>query len=391
MSNPRQPSSNGKILRRTFLFLIGILIARELSIFLSVAQNRSNLLDRTVKFTQNFKVWLSSFNMGQTPQTLPNAPVVPKSSVNPQPLPSAPVVPKSSVTPQPLPSVPIPKIRKNPDANSSDSAQKLKVALPKKGQPIQISRKNVAGVPLYQTTIDLTDPETMITIGLANNARMANSSQSSSGDEAFETMVNRYRGAVVANGTFFGKDMKKWVLGNMVSGGKFVKYSQWENYGTTLGLRAGNKPEMITMRAEGKPEWNQHWFSITCGPRLLKQGKIWLAPKLEGFTDPHVLNVGARTAIGFPASGKELYLVTFLTSLSLIEEAEVMKEIGCYEAMNLDGGASTALAHNGQILIPPGRNLTNVIVVYDKNYPAPTEVKASWQAFQKGDRPSYPR
>ena len=377
MSNPRQPGKN-KILRRTFLFLIGILIARQLTIFLSVAKNRANLLDLTIQLTQKLTAWLSSLKTSQAPQT-------------PQTLPSAPVIPKISINPQPLPSAPIPKIRKNPDVNSNAVSPKLKVASPKKGRPIKISRKNVAGVPLYQTTIDLTDPETMITIGLANNAPMANSSQGSNGDEAFETMVERYRGAVVVNGTFFGKDTQKWVLGNMVSEGKFVKYSQWENYGTTLGLRAGNKPEMITTRAEGKPEWNQHWFSITCGPRLLKQGKIWLAPKLEGFIDPHVLNVGARTAIGFPASGKELYLVTFLTSLSLIEEAEVMKGIGCYEAMNLDGGASTALAHNGKILIPPGRNLTNVIVVYDKNYPAPPEVKAAWQAFQKGIRPSYPR
>lgn len=377
MSNPRQPRKN-KILRRTFLFLFGILIARQLTIFLSVAKNRANFLDLTMQLTQKLTVWLSSLKTGQAPQT-------------PQTLPTAPVIPKSSINPQPLPSAPIPKIRKNPDVKSNPVSPKLKVASPKKGRPITISRKNVAGVPLYQTTIDLTDPETMITIGLANNAPMANSSQGSSGDEPFETMVNRYRAAIIVNGTFFGKDTQKWVLGNMVSGGKFVKYSQWENYGTTLGLRAGNKPEMITTRSEGKPEWNQHWFSITCGPRLLKQGKIWLAPKLEGFTDPHVLTVGARTAIGFPASGKELYLVTFLTSLSLIEEAEVMKAIGCYEAMNLDGGASTALAHNGKILISPGRNLTNVIVVYDKNYPAPTGIKDSWRNFQQGERPSYPR
>ena len=375
MPPPSQPKSKNKMLRRTFLFLIGIIAARQLTIFLSVAENRLNSLNIAIQLMQKTLAWLTSLKASQEHKTLPSPPIIPKASINPQLLPTA----------------PLPKIRRNPDSQPTVSASQLKVASAKKGQPIQLSRKNVMGVPLYQTTIDLTDPDTLITIGLANNAPMANSSQGSKGDEAFEKMVARYRGAVVVNGTFFGKDSQKWVLGNMVSAGKFLKYSQWENYGTTLGLRVGNQPEMITTRSEGKPEWNQHWFSITCGPRLLKQGKIWLAPKLEGFADPHVLNVGARTAIGFPASGKELYLVTFLTSLSLAEEAEVMKAMGCYEAMNLDGGASTALAHNGQILIPPGRNLTNTIVVYDKNYPAPQEVKASWQAFQKGARPSYPR
>ncbi|HLO48005.1 MAG TPA: phosphodiester glycosidase family protein [Kamptonema sp.] len=377
MSPPSQPKGKNKLLRRTFLFLIGIVAARQLTIFLSVAENRSNSFNIAIQLTQKMIAWLTSLKGSQEHKTLPTAPIVPKVSISPNP--------------QPLPSNPIPKIRKNPDPITRVPTSQLKAVSAKTGRSIQVSRKNVGGIPLYQTTIDLTDPETLITIGLANNARMANSSQGSNGDEAFEKMVARYRAAVVANGTFFGKDAQKWVLGNMVSAGKFVKYSQWENYGTTLGLRAGNKPEMITMRADGKPEWNQHWFSITCGPRLLRKGKIWLAPKLEGFVDPHVLNVGARTAIGFPASGKELYLVTFLTSLSLVEEAEVMKELGCYEAMNLDGGASTALAHNGEILISPGRNLTNAIVVYDKNYPAPQEVKASWQAFQNGDRPSYPR
>ncbi|CBN57068.1 MULTISPECIES: phosphodiester glycosidase family protein [Kamptonema] len=375
MSPPSQQKGKNKILRRTFLFVIGIVAARQLTIFLSVAENRSKSLNIAIQLMQKMLAWLTSLKASQDHKTPPNPSILPKASINPQLLPPA----------------PIPKIRRNPDSQPTVSPSQLKVAPAKKGQPIQVSRKNVVGVPLYQTTIDLTDPDTLITIGLANNAPMANSSQSSKGDEAFEKMVERYRGAVVVNGTFFGKDSQKWVLGNMVSAGKFLKYSQWENYGTTLGLRVGNQPEMITTRSEGKPEWNQHWFSITCGPRLLKQGKIWLAPKLEGFADPHVLNVGARTAIGFPASGKELYLVTFLTSLSLAEEAEVMKAMGCYEAMNLDGGASTALAHNGQILISPGRNLTNAIVVYDKNYPAPQEVKASWEAFQKGARPSYPR
>jgi hypothetical protein len=59
-----------------------------------------------------------------------------------------------------------------------------------------------------------------------------------------------------------------------------------------------------------------------------------------------------------------------------------MKAIGCYEAMNLDSGASRALAHNGSILIHAGRPLTNVIIVYDKLHPAPQALVKSWQRFQ---------
>lgn len=142
---------------------------------------------------------------------------------------------------------------------------------------------------------------------------------------------------------------------------------------------------MITARVDGKPEWHQHWFSLTCGPRLLRQGKIWLNPGLEGFKDPHVLGQGARTAIGFPADGKKLFLVNFDSSLTLQQTAQAMKAIGCYEAMNLDGGASKALAANNKILVPAGRPLTNIIVVYDAKNPAPAALKQDWTRFQQGD------
>lgn len=169
----------------------------------------------------------------------------------------------------------------------------------------------------------------------------------------------------------------------MVAGGKFLKYSQWENYGTTLGIKAGNQLEMITARDEGQPNWSQHWFSLTCGPRLLKDGQVWLAPESEGFRDPHVFDTGGRTAIGYPPEEDKIYLVTFLSILSLEEEAKLMKGIGCHEAMNLDGGASRSLAYRDQIIVPAGRALTNVILIYDTKNPAPIALKESWQSFQQ--------
>nr|WP_322667231.1 MULTISPECIES: phosphodiester glycosidase family protein [Nostocaceae]MDZ8209522.1 phosphodiester glycosidase family protein [Dendronalium sp. ChiSLP03b]MDZ8211555.1 phosphodiester glycosidase family protein [Nostoc sp. ChiSLP03a] len=71
----------------------------------------------------------------------------------------------------------------------------------------------------------------------------------------------------------------------------------------------------------------------------------------------------------------------------LQQEAQAMKAIGCHEAINLDGGASKALAANG-ILVPAGRSLTNVIVVYDAKNPAPDNLRQAWVRFQKGDRPA---
>ena len=192
-------------------------------------------------------------------------------------------------------------------------------------RPIAVSDRQIAGMVLYVTTIDLTDPKTFVSVELANRATQANSRYSTQGDEAFLALVRRSQAAITANGTFFSMDAQKRVMGNLVSSGKFLKYSPWENYGTTLGLRRGNRPEMTTARVDGKPQWQQHWFSLTAGPRLVKRGKIWVNPKQEGFADPAVMGVAVRAAIGFPEHGKRLLLVTFRSQVSLKKEAAIMK------------------------------------------------------------------
>lgn len=249
--------------------------------------------------------------------------------------------------------------------------------------PVKFVKRKIDGIPFYQTTIDLTDDDTYLSVLLPHNATEANSASVSYGAENFESFVTAHKGAVLMNGTFFSKDKEQRVMGNLVSDGKVLKYSRWENYGTTLGIRAGNKLEMVTARAEGQPQWDKHWFSLTCGPRLLRQGEVWVNPAIEGFTDSHVLTIGPRQAIGYPASKDRIYLVTFMYGLSLEKEAAMMKKIGCYEAMNLDGGASRALAHDGSILVKAGRPLTNVLIVYDKQHPAPKSTVQSWEKFQE--------
>ncbi|HEY9789351.1 MAG TPA: phosphodiester glycosidase family protein [Candidatus Obscuribacterales bacterium] len=286
-----------------------------------------------------------------------------------------------------------PEVRSAADARAIANLFYQPDAIPKpehkrrdpRGKPIQITKKKIKGVPLYLVTIDLQDPESFIVIRLPRDSQQANCTDFTAGHEELNSFVIRCHAAAIMNGTFFSKDEQERVMGNMVSEGKSLKYSQWENYGTTLGLREGNYPEMITARAEGKPDWNSHWFSLTCGPRLLKEGAVWLNPELEGFTDSHVLGIGSRCAIGFPKTRDKLYLVSFMRGLSLQKEAELMQSLGCYEAMNLDGGASKGLAQDTNIIMKPGRPLTNVLVIYDSKHKAPDDVVASWRQFQKSD------
>ena len=253
-------------------------------------------------------------------------------------------------------------------------------------KPLKMIARTIIGVPLYLATIDLSDPETFIGVGLANQANQANSARSSRGDESFVKFVRRHQAALTMSGTFFSMDAQKRVMGNMVSGGEFLKYSPWENYGTTLGIKSGNRLEMVTARTDGKPNWQDHWFSLTAGPRLLRKGKISVRPKQEGFRDPGVMGVAVRSAIGFTPNRKKLLHVTFVKPISLEQEAEIMQALGCWEAMNLDGGTSLALAKGNRILRGAQRKLTNVIMVYDSKHPAPHDLRLSWKAFQNSER-----
>src|SRR4028118_1750438 len=286
MSKRKQSEGCRPMLRRTFLFLTGIALARVAADYFAIAQNRDSFLTLAGQLWQKSLAFLSSIQSNQTPQPLPKNPIVKSGKTNqtPQPLPKNPIVKsgKTNQTPQPLPKNPIVKsektnqpLRSNPIVKAPESSPAAQPSQPqiikrsaKQAKPVQLGSKNVAGASFYLTTIDLADPEIYITIGLANNADFANTSKVTRGDEPFGNMVARSRAAVVANGTFFGKDEQKSVLGNMVAAGKFLKYSRWENYGTTLGIKAGNQLEMVTARIEGKPDWSQHWFSLTCGPRL---------------------------------------------------------------------------------------------------------------------------
>lgn len=264
---------------------------------------------------------------------------------------------------------------------------------------VDTQRRSLQGVAFHLTTVDLSQPETLVTLGLANDAPQANTPQRSYGDEPFPQIVRRMQAAVVANGTFFNTAAPhRDVMGNMVGAGRLLRYFAWETRGTTLSLRQNQQPEMITPNLENRPRaWGEYWFSLTCGPRLVTGGQVSVTAervRAEGFTTAHLVNpqtASGRSAIGFSQDGRTLLMVAFIDAVSLRRAAEILRELGAYQAMNLDGGASVALAARGTIVYPAGRNLTNVIAVYDARTPAPPALQTAWTQFQQGHlRPQIP-
>jgi len=101
---------------------------------------------------------------------------------------------------------------------------------------------------------------------------------------------------------------------------------------------------------------------LSAGPRLITNGKITVNPYAENYTIPKITEYATpRSAIGITKDNK-LLLVT-VQNATIKELATVMQKLGAYNAMNVDGGASSGLYYKGQMITTPGRELSNALIV----------------------------
>ena len=116
---------------------------------------------------------------------------------------------------------------------------------------------------------------------------------------------------------------------------------------------------------KGTPiDWSDVRTTIGAGPTLLKNGDIVVNAAKEGFTDQKFVNRAQRSFIG---ETKDQYLVLgTVNNVTLNELASILKDIGLVNAINLDGGASSALMFNNKVITAPTRKLSNVIAITRK-------------------------
>ncbi|MEI8110802.1 MAG: phosphodiester glycosidase family protein [Chitinophagia bacterium] len=96
------------------------------------------------------------------------------------------------------------------------------------------------------------------------------------------------------------------------------------------------------------------------GPVLVQQGEIQIANNEERkFAGNAIRDKHPRTGIGYTANGDLILLVIEgrfpgkAEGATLEQMATMFKQIGCIEAMNLDGGGSSCLLINGKNTIQP--------------------------------------
>ena len=96
------------------------------------------------------------------------------------------------------------------------------------------------------------------------------------------------------------------------------------------------------------------------GPVLVQEGQIRIANNEElKFAGKAINDKHPRTAMGYTADGDLIVLVVEgrfpgrAEGLTLTQTAKLLKEIGCHEALNLDGGGSSCMLINGKETIRP--------------------------------------
>ena len=200
-------------------------------------------------------------------------------------------------------------------------------------------------------TVNLNDPDVRVAVAVSRGGIGTR--------EGFGSLLSRLQPVAALTGTHFG--IKSNIpVSDLVVLGKRVNSGY---VGTNFVVAENNRASFISRQAmRGHPA--KYPTAIGAGPRLLRHGVFVVNPRAEGYKDPGLFGRRLRVAIGLTKHNK-LLLVTVKEPLQFGELAWLMKDLGAVDAMAMDGGASSAQYYRGRALVHPGRQMTNLLVVYE--------------------------
>ncbi|NJR21121.1 MAG: hypothetical protein HC786_02520 [Richelia sp. CSU_2_1] len=104
-------------------------------------------------------------------------------------------------------------------------------------------------------------------------------------------------------------------------------------------------------------DFNRFPYILGGGPVLVKNSRVVLDAKVEGFSDAYVRQTAIRSAIARTAAGNLLIVAVHNRAggagPNFVELAQILQQMGAVEAVNLDGGSSTSLYLGGSLLDRP--------------------------------------
>lgn len=176
------------------------------------------------------------------------------------------------------------------------------------------------------------------------------------------TGINQGRQIVIRNGQVVSEG---WGSQSIPSDG-YVLLVAGASHPNFAGIRVGDRMSYEIQPEDGNT--NSPLFNfvegVGAGPTLVRNGEVVSDPESEGFSDPKITRQsGVRSCIGVKKDGTILLVAT---SGTIRQAAQKMKALGCIEAMNLDGGASSGVYGAGKYVRPAGRPLSNALVFIRK-------------------------
>lgn len=136
-----------------------------------------------------------------------------------------------------------------------------------------------------------------------------------------------------------------------------VKAAQRPIFNTGNIYKKSKNADSVKVRIKSTNELFKAWNMETAiggGPVLLQDGKLKITNNEERmFMGKAIHDKHPRTAMGYTKDNKLIILVvegrnSQASGASLIQLAQILKDLGCVEALNLDGGGSSCLLINGK-------------------------------------------
>ena len=210
---------------------------------------------------------------------------------------------------------------------------------------IRIDGYTVDGTEVYAAEASLASPEylkTALAQGLYGKNVTEETSQIAADNDAI----------LAINGDYYGAREKGYVIKNgelyrdtAVSGQEdLVIYEDG-----SFGIIREDEITADELIADGAVN------TLSFGPALVESGRVTVGENEEV---ARAMSSNPRTAIGIKADGTYLFVVADgrteeSEGLSLYDLAEFMKELGAVTAYNLDGGGSSTMVFNGNVINNP--------------------------------------
>ena len=119
------------------------------------------------------------------------------------------------------------------------------------------------------------------------------------------------------------------------------------------------KADLLPLLPDPQGEWEKTEYIVGGGPLLLWKGQRLEKPEEESISKVFFLARHPRTAVGVRADGTLLFVTVDgrrpeeSVGMSLPELTDLMLELGCVSAINLDGGGSTTMVVEGNVVNRP--------------------------------------